>query len=416
MSSAIAKLRNPIHNYAWGSRHFIAGLQGRPTPSAEPEAEMWIGAHSRGPSVLADDPSTSLIELIAKDPDGALGKKSVERFGPTLPFLVKILAAAEPLSIQVHPDTEQARAGFDAENAAGIPLDALERSYSDPYRKIELLIALEPTDALCGFRAIDSALPLLERIGGRVTKSLVALGRKHTATFSSDLFHALRGLAGHDRSQLIAEVTAFAEREQSALPEAAWICKLSRAHAKDPSILAPLLLNLVSLAPSEALFIAPRTVHAYLKGSGIEVMSSSDNVLRGGLTPKFVNEGEFKKIAAAEPREPAVVRGRAESARSNPYAPKGHSIPEFSVCAHQFDSRDPEKRNQEEGGPQILVCVEGTFAVESQIFHGESERSMCLELQPGDTAWVSDAHAPGSLSLDLAPGSDRGTIYSITTG
>lgn len=157
MHFGIAKLENPIQHYPWGSREFIARLQRRPTPSVEPEAELWIGDHPRAPSILLGPIEESLPDSIRRDPEVVLGRRSVERFGPSLPFLVKVLAASSPLSLQVHPDSRQAREGFEAEERAGIGLSDARRRYSDPHRKIELLIALEPVSALCGFRTRESA-------------------------------------------------------------------------------------------------------------------------------------------------------------------------------------------------------------------------------------------------------------------
>jgi mannose-6-phosphate isomerase len=164
----LARLEGVVRDYAWGSRRFLAELEGRPSPSATPEAERWFGAHPTGPATLhlADGTARRLDAAIADDPVGMLGPEVLARFGPRLPFLLKVLAAAEPLSLQAHPSAAQAQAGFADEEARGVPLDAPHRRYRDRWPKPELLRALTPFTALCGFRAPAATLDLLGP-GGR---------------------------------------------------------------------------------------------------------------------------------------------------------------------------------------------------------------------------------------------------------
>jgi mannose-6-phosphate isomerase len=162
------RLENPVRHYPWGSTGAIPHLLGR-EPDGRPHAELWVGAHPTGPSLLAEQrPGARLDEAIEARPQAMLGAQVAERFGARLPFLMKVLAAGMPLSLQVHPDAEQARAGFAAEEAAGVGRDSPLRRYRDPFHKPELLVALEPFEALCGFRPPAEPAAALGGVGGGV--------------------------------------------------------------------------------------------------------------------------------------------------------------------------------------------------------------------------------------------------------
>lgn len=320
-----------LRHYAWGSREFIARLQMRPTPSPKPEAELWIGDHPRAPSILLGPVRESLPDRIRRAPESVLGRRSVERFGPSLPFLVKVLAAASPLSLQVHPNSAQARRGFEAEERAGVGLDDTRRSYSDPRRKIELLIALAPMSALCGFRTRESATALLERVESDVLDKLLAGMRPDESGLAAHLFFASRELSPANQVRLLKDLSVFARREYDDLAEARWLDRLTTLYPGNPGAIGPLLLNVVTLAPGESLFIQPGVLHSYLDGSGVEIMSSSDNVVRGGLTPKHVDEEELRKLVARDPIEPQVISPEIESPGIVHYALPNNEVDEFSV-------------------------------------------------------------------------------------
>lgn len=290
------RLDNPVRPYAWGSRTTIAALQGRPVPSPTPEAELWMGAHPYAPStVRSPDGPVSLAELIEADPDRVLGDRVAGRFGPRLPYLMKLLAAAEPLSLQAHPDAAQAREGYAAERAAG----AREPNYADPFHKPELLVAVSEFEALCGFRDPTVTAKLLDELAvpalGPVVESLRdgAIGPA-VAT--------LLGWPGPERAGLVAAVVEAAQRVGDGLAG-----RLARYYPGDVGVVVALLLNYVRLDPGEAIWLPAGNLHAYLGGTGVEIMAASDNVLRGGLTPKRVDVAELLRVLRFEPLADPVV-------------------------------------------------------------------------------------------------------------
>lgn len=270
-------LDNPIKDYAWGSRTDIAALTGRSVPAPGPEAEMWLGAHPAGPSRLVPDGRT-LAEAIAADPVGMLGPAVYDRYGPRLPYLLKLIAVAQPLSLQVHPTAEQAAAG----HARGI--------YGDPWPKPELVCALTPFTALAGFREPEQSAMLLDRLGLPELKEAIALLDAGTPVA------ALRALLERPPAADALMWAASAVHH----PDYALVVRLARRYPGDPACLAPLLLRRHELAPGQALFLGAGVLHCYLKGFGVEIMGGSDNVVRAGLTPKPVDVPELLRITAPD--------------------------------------------------------------------------------------------------------------------
>ena len=305
----IHRLANSIQHYAWGSREALARLQGRPAPSPEPEAELWIGAHPSAPSrVVGQGPAVPLSEWIARAPERILGSRVQQEFGE-LPFLLKVLAVAAPLSIQAHPSAEQARAGFAREDAAGIPRDAPRRSYRDPNPKPELICALSRFEALCGFRPPAAILRDLEaadlsRLRGATRALAAAPDRAGLARFFEDVMPR----PASERSAVVEELVAAASSGRLTEARARRVAQLDAAFPGDVGVLGALLLNDVELTPGEALYLPAGELHAYLSGIGVEIMASSDNVLRGGLTPKHVDVPELLATLTFAAGEPPVLR------------------------------------------------------------------------------------------------------------
>ena len=311
-------LATSVQPYPWGRRDGIAAVVGG-TPSGGPEAELWVGAHERGPSIVVGGPHDGerLGDVLAADPVRWLGPELAAR-GAQLPFLLKVLAIGEPLSLQAHPSEAQARAGFAREEAAGIPLDAPERTYRDPSPKPEALVALSPVDALCGFRPPQAAAGLIASCDDASLEPLVEILR---APADAD---ALRGalawllhLGGDERAAVARAGARAGAARASEGPPWRWVRALADRHPGDPGCLAPLLLEVLHLEPGEAVHLPAGNLHAYLDGTGVEVMASSDNVLRGGLTTKHVDVDELLAILELAPGVPAppVVRdaGRVRS-------------------------------------------------------------------------------------------------------
>lgn len=319
----IHALDGPVMPYAWGSRSELPRLLGR-VPSGQPQAELWIGAHPGGPARLVPPvgDADTLGTLIEQDPARHLGSALASAYG-RLPYLLKILAIEQPLSLQAHPSLEQARRGFLREDALGIEPESTRRNYRDDNHKPELLYALEPVDALCGFRSHDDALAQLGAFGLERPESPL---REAVRAFRLDAGprsyeRMFRSLFELDRPALEAALavvrrSAQAHAPDSGLPEppdfsrlADWVLRLWDVYGSDPGLLAVLLLRLVRLEPGEALFLPAGRLHAYLSGLGVEVMAASDNVLRGGLTPKHVDVDELCHVLDFRPTEPDLLPG-----------------------------------------------------------------------------------------------------------
>jgi mannose-6-phosphate isomerase len=291
----VYRLTGARQSYAWGSRTAIPELLGE-RPGAEPVAEVWFGAHASGATGL--DGGRTLRDLITADPDTQLGRGVLARFGPRLPYLVKLIAPAGPLSLQVHPSLEQAAAGFALEEAAGVPLGVPYRRYPDPNHKPEMLFALEPFEAIAGFRTPRRATELLGGLHTELSRSLLqALSadmgpRGVRAAFTALLDPATRPDAAAVRETVDACAARLAAGESLSVRADRIVARLAEAFPGDVGAIASLLMNPVSLRAGEALFVPAGGVHCYLSGLGLEVMASSDNVLRAGLTDKFVDPDE----------------------------------------------------------------------------------------------------------------------------
>ena len=326
-------LSTVIRPYDWGSRTALPELLGA-EPTGRPQAELWAGAHPAAPSSVDGTP---LNVLIGRDPAGMLGTPSVARFGPTLPYLLKVLAVEKPLSLQVHPTAAQAKAGFAAEEARGIPIDDRARTYKDPFHKPEMVCALTDFHGLCGFRDPAETAAFLESLAVPRLRPWISTLRTEPAPA------ALRTVLTQMLDDGSRPILSAVEPALTGV-----YADIARAHPGDLGILAALLLNHVELKPGEALFLAAGVPHSYLSGLAIEVMANSDNVLRCGLTGKHVDVPELMRVVEFAPRTPA----RVEPA-GNRYSA---SADEFTLVRHDL-ADDPEQLPA--GLPQTLLCLEG---------------------------------------------------------
>lgn len=341
--------------YAWGSRTAIASLLGRPTPSAAPEAELWMGAHPAGPSfVERDGRRSSLEEVITRDPDAELGDVVVRELGPRLPFLLKVLAAAEPLSLQAHPNLEQARAGWNDEERRGVPLNDATRNYKDACHKPELLCALTPFEALSGFRAIDETLRLFDDLAVRELDAVLApLRATRDASGLAASFRALMTIPDDEKRRVIDATLAACERpSESFVRERALPRRLAALYPDDIGVVSALLLELVHLSPGDAIYLGAGNLHAYLEGTGVELMASSDNVLRGGLTKKHVDVPELLRVLDFNGGPARILR---------PSAIDEHEVV-YDAPAREFRLSTLRVRGEVSRtttGPEILLVTEG---------------------------------------------------------
>ena len=348
------RLRNPIMPYAWGSRRAIRALRGLEGPSSTPEAELWMGAHEKAPSeVWIDGRWTSLAGLIAARPRTILGAAVVDRFGTALPFLMKILAAAEPLSIQAHPNAAQAVAGCLREDALGIPREAPTRNYRDQGHKPELIVALEPFTIMRGFRSPDEIAARLSRLGlAQHLNATSDLGKGSDRGLRALLTEVI-ALDAERTTPIVAQ--ALRARDDDDLADR-WMARLVEAYPGDSGALSPIWLEVTTLAPGDAVFTGPGILHAYLDGTGVEIMANSDNVLRGGLTPKHVDCDELLSVLDFAATGDGRITPRVDGCTRT-----------WSVPASEFElvrvDLGPEAITRDVGASLELVFVAGGFAV-----------------------------------------------------
>ena len=297
------RLTPVIFTDAWGSHVSIASLQGRDIPSTEPESELWMGAHEEGPAGTDRPGAPDLAAVVAADPVRELGEECVARFGPRLPFLLKVLAPGRAISIQAHPSAEQATA---VRAATG---DAV---YVDDWAKPELLLAISPFEVFVGMRSFDEVAHLVDRLG---VLRLADLAEK--AAVSDDPEHAMLGAvlatAADEVPDLVREVVAACVRVEASGDElgdaAAAVVGVAEDHHDDIGLVVLLLMHHRVLQPGEFIDVAAGVLHSYVRGLGIEVLANSDNVVRAGLTSKEVNVAELLRIV--DPRADGVAgRGR----------------------------------------------------------------------------------------------------------
>src|SRR5450432_2699770 len=363
LPASMLRLENPIQNYAWGSHSAISRLLRGTAPSEKPEAELWLGAHPKAPSRVLPS-GESLATLIEREPGRLLGPSLAARYGARLPFLLKVLAAETPLSLQAHPTLEQARAGFAAEEARGVPVDAPNRNYKDRNHKPELLCALTPFSALCGFRSIPKTLELFRALRApHVSYLLEGLEQLPTEAGLSQLCSTLLGLSAERRAELAQETldrcTVLAAFEGPFQHEFSWAVRVGVLYPGDIGIVSALLLNLVQLSPGEAIYLPAGNLHAYLSGVGMEIMANSDNVLRGGLTPKHVDPAELLRVLDFHAGPVGVLQGEARGSA------RVYQTPAAEFELQSFEVRPTEAPQvTERRGPEIVFCEQGQLALE----------------------------------------------------
>jgi len=286
-------MKNVIQDYIWGSRTSISELLGINNPENQHQAEIWMGAHPNGCSKIKVKGETQLLsDFINQDKSAILTPETSTKYGE-LPYLFKVLAAGEALSVQVHPSKEQAVAGFAKEEAAGIPRNAANRNYKDPNHKPELVYALTPYQAMNGFRVFDETIALFQKINVSVLKDLVsAFAAAPTSSGLEIFFSSILSLQGETKERAVKALLDYASANKND-PLFELVLELAQQHPGDIGLFTPLMLNVITLQPGEAMFLYACTPHAYLKGMGLEIMANSDNVLRAGLTPKYMDVKEL---------------------------------------------------------------------------------------------------------------------------
>ncbi|MGK9171876.1 mannose-6-phosphate isomerase [Yokenella regensburgei] len=377
------KLINSVQNYAWGSKTALTELYGIDNPDGKPMAELWMGAHPKSSSKVQDAAGHphSLRQVIEQDKSTLLGTAVADRFGE-LPFLFKVLCADQPLSIQVHPNKQNSEAGFAKENAAGIPLDAAERNYKDPNHKPELVFALTPFLAMNAFRPFMEIVSLLQPVAGAHT-AIAHFLEAPDGERLSQLFAALLNMQGEEKSRALAVLKAALNSQQGEPWET--IRFIAEFYPDDSGLFSPLMLNVVKLEPGEAMFLFAETPHAYLKGVALEVMANSDNVLRAGLTPKYIDIPELVANVAFTPKPADTLLTLPEQRGATLEFPI--PVDDFAFSLHDIGVR-PDTLAQQSAA--IVFCVEG-----EAVLSKDDER---LVLKPGESAFISASDSPVSVS------------------
>lgn len=365
----IGILKNAVMDYPWGSTSFIRELVGDRCSGDTPQAELWMGAHPKAPSELFwNGRWQSLLELIRKHPEAILGKAAAERFSNQMPFLFKVLAASKPLSLQAHPGRVKAREGYAREIKRGIPPDARKRNYKDENHKPELFCALTEFWALKGFRKADEIFLSLDRIGSTsLEHEWMRLQAQKNEEGSRRLFQSLIKMDLQKQQRIVDEVIACIQGQPGTDPVFEWVLKLHQAFPKDIGVLLAVFLNHVRLEPGEAVFIMPGELHAYLDGAGVELMANSDNVLRGGLTTKYVDVDDLLATLDFTYGKPEILspirNGTPESIYPTP-------VEEFLlseiVCSESLSFLSPQSRNVE-----VIICAKGQARI-TDLVKGEA--------------------------------------------
>jgi mannose-6-phosphate isomerase len=401
-------LHNAVRPYAWGSRTAIAELLGKPVPAPHPEAELWMGAHPGGPSRLvdADGDERSLLDVLAADPEGQLGPALAERWGGRLPFLLKVLAADEPLSLQAHPSAAQAAEGFAREEAAGIPRDAKNRNYPDPTAKPELICALTEFHALAGFADPERTVRLLRGLDAPGLHHYTELlAGQPDADGLRALFTTWITLPQQALDQLLPQlldscVRQVKERGEFDL-ECRTVLELGEAYPGDAGVLAAVLLNRIVLQPGEAIYLPAGNPHAYLRGTGIEILANSDNVLRCGLTPKHVDVPELLRVLDFSYGRMPVQTGDEVAPHDFVYRTPAA---EFELSRLQWAS-DAAPVRIDHSGPQVLICIDGAVTL-------RRDDGVELPLGRGESAWLAAADP----AVDVVPTSLPASVFRATAG
>ncbi|MDR2865709.1 MAG: mannose-6-phosphate isomerase, class I [Spirochaetaceae bacterium] len=376
--NAIYLLKNEIKHYDWGSTAWIPELLDQSNEKGEPYAELWMGVHPSGMS-LADgrDSTIALKTLIESNKQFFLGRQVKNKFNG-LPYLFKLLAAEKPLSIQAHPNLEQAKRGFERENERAMTLDNPSRNYKDANHKPEIICALSPFRAMCGFRTIPDIISLLKKFNCPVVLPLIKIFDTDKNTNAQSESSAGRSIGDSENlykrflTKLFSlslddrnKISDYIKNHSIALKEQApefnreWdmLVLFNRYYDSDPAVLSPLYLNVLDLKPGESVFLPAGVLHAYISGFGVELMANSDNVLRGGLTHKYIDSTELLSILNLEPFLPRIFKPNNDS-----YFEYPTEASEFSLVCMKSDERSIEKKC-DIAGPTIIIVVEGELVI-----------------------------------------------------
>jgi mannose-6-phosphate isomerase len=378
--NSISILKNKVQAYTWGSYTAIPELLGTDSPFSTPQAELWMGSHPKAPSLVdCAGKWVSLEKLIQKNPQAILGKAVASKFGGKLPYLFKVLAAAQPLSIQAHPSPIQAKQGFERENRLKIPLDAFHRNYKDENHKPECICAMTHFWAMKGFRNIPEMLSLMAIVRPiDLSKELDNLKQRPSPQGLKSFFQAIMNMDRKRQKKIVNNAVAMAKKHVEDDYVFQWMIDLNKKYPSDIGVLSPILLNLVYLEPGQAMFLPAGELHAYLDGVGIELMANSDNVLRGGLTKKHVDVEELLNVLNFNEGETEVLPVTQINHCERIYESRAE---EFVLSAINLQAgttyHSPAKRSVE-----ILLCMDGNAMI------SDLESRMKIDLPKGRSVLI----------------------------
>ena len=362
------KMINKVQNYDWGSKTALTQLYSVPNPEHLPMAELWMGAHPKASSYVIDNKTghkLSLIDYIAQNPSQILGDKIAETFKSRLPFLFKVLCAARPLSVQVHPNKVYAEVGFAKENAAGIPLDSPIRNYKDDNHKPELIYALTPFKAMNAFRPLEEIAELLDFVSAAHPEIQFFVQSPNDEKLAK-LFAQILSLTGEQKELALGLLKAALNSRQGE----PWntIKQMVSLYPEDTGLFVPLLLNVIELQPGEAMFLYARTPHAYIEGVGLEIMANSDNVLRAGLTNKHIDVPEL--IANVDFISKTKESLLSEPEKSGNICKYHIPVEDFAFSIYSINDTGIGITNET---ASILFCIDGELVLKS----GDDELKIC---------------------------------------
>jgi len=367
------KLVNPVQHYSWGSTSSIPEILGVDNFEKKPFAELWMGAHSSAVSkVYINDKIIPLNELIAQNPNTVLGENR-----KTLPFLLKILAATKPLSIQLHPNKDEAIKGFNRENKQKIPIDAPFRNYKDNNHKPEILCALSKFTALKGFRSPKDIYDNFSQIESDVIRGQLNNFKSELNPSGLESFFSYILKLSEDKKNSLIRLAESNFINSNKLHHQ-WLYRLIREYAYDIGVLAPFFLNIILLEPNEAIFIKSGELHAYLNGTGIELMANSDNVLRGGLTQKHIDKDELLSLTNFSQASTKLVKIKKMSNGEHTYITNSNDF--------ELSTIDLKKgiifQSQYENKAKILLCLKGNIKIT------DKARKINLDCSQGESIFI----------------------------
>ena len=377
----IYRLTGQVQHYAWGGKNYIASLIGLNSAKDQPCAEWWLGAHPSAPSEIENvTGKQSLIEFLSQNPT-ALGQASRQQFGDELPYLLKILDVEKPLSIQLHPTKAQAEKGFEAENAKGVSLTDSTRTYKDRNHKPEMMIALSDFWLLHGFKIKSQILATLN-VRPSLQPLAEKLGKQSLAEFYADVMLA-------DQSTLANWLLPIIEVNQQPYKNGEltldnpdyWVLYTMEAMAISPEkldagLVCFYLFNIVHLKEGEGIFQDAGIPHAYLRGQNVELMACSDNVIRGGLTPKYVDIVELLKIVDCREVTPQIISAAPQNQSEFTYKTP---VKDFALAQIRVEPQQHTELNLQSAG--ILLVMQGELKIQ--------EKSTALTLKQGESAFIT---------------------------